>query len=97
MAAANRTPEQVRLELESEREGLAQAVDSLRAGVKEATDVSSKVRANLPVFAAAAAGVGFLIAGGIGATIRLLARREQEEREVWRVGRFSVVDREEAD
>jgi len=96
MAARNdRTPEQVRLELEAERERLAQAVDTLRAGVKDATDVRAKVRDNLPIVAAGALGAGFLLAGGIGATLRLLFRREDEDegREI-RVGRFSIVDRE---
>ena len=54
MAAGNsRTPEQVRNEVVAEREQLADAVDSLRAEVKEATDIRSKVRRNLPVVAAA--------------------------------------------
>jgi hypothetical protein len=94
-AGNNRTPEQVRIELEAERERLAQAVDTLRAGVKDATDVRAKVRDNLPIVAAGALGAGFLLAGGIGATLRLLFRREDEYegREI-RVGRFSIVDRE---
>lgn len=95
MAAGNsRTPEQVRHELEAERERLADAVDTLRAGVKEATDIGSKVRANLPAVAAGAAGVGFLLAGGIGATMRLFARRSREGKEKARFGRFSFVDRD---
>jgi hypothetical protein len=96
MAARNsRTPEQVRLELEAERERLAQAVDTLRAGVKDATDVRAKVRDNLPIVAAGALGAGFLLAGGIGATLRLLFPREEEVegREI-RVGRYSIIDRE---
>jgi hypothetical protein len=96
MAAAgnSRTPEQVRLELEAERERLAQAVDTLRAGVKDATNVSAKIRENLPVAAAAALGAGFFLAGGIGATMRLFARRGREGKEVGRFGRFSLVDRD---
>jgi hypothetical protein len=95
MAAGNtRTPEQVRHELEAERERLATAVDSLRAEVKDATDISSKIRANLPVVAAGAAGLGFFLAGGIGATMRLLARRGREGKEKARFGRFSFVDRD---
>ena len=95
MATGNaRTPEQVRLELEAERERLADAVDSLRAGVKEATDVGAKIRANLPVVAAAAVGAGFFLAGGIGATARLFARRGREGKEKARFGRFSFVDRD---
>ncbi len=95
MAASNaRTPEQVRHELETEREHLAAAVDSLRAEVKEATDVGAKIRGNLPAAAAGAATIGFLLAGGIGATMRLFARRGREGKEKARFGRFSFVDRD---
>ena len=45
---------------------------SLRAEVKEATDIRSKVQRNLPVVAAGAVGAGFILAGGIGATMRRL-------------------------
>lgn len=95
MATGNaRTPEQVRLELEAERERLASAVDSLRAEVKDATDIGGKIRANLPAVAVAALGAGFFIAGGIGATARLFARRGREGKEKARFGRFSFVDRD---
>ena len=95
MAAGNsRTPDQVRDEVVAERERLADAVDTLRAEVKEATDIRSKVRAHLPVVAAGAAGAGFLLAGGIGATMRLFARKGREGKEKARFGRFSFVDRD---
>jgi hypothetical protein len=95
MAAHNdRSTEEVRRELESERERLAQAVDSLRAEVKDATNVGAKLRGNLPVVAAGALGAGFLLAGGIGATMRLVFRRGREGKEKARFGRFSFVDRE---
>jgi hypothetical protein len=95
MAAGNtRTPEQVRHELEAERERLAEAVDTLRAEVKEATDIRSKLKGKAPLVAAGAAGVGFFLAGGIGATMRLLARRGREGKEKARFGRFSFVDRD---
>jgi hypothetical protein len=95
MAAGNsRTTDEVRRELESERERLAQAVDSLRAEVKDATNVGAKLRGNLPVAAAAALGAGFVLAGGIGATMRLLFRRGREGKEKARLGRFSFVDRD---
>jgi ribosomal protein S12 methylthiotransferase accessory factor YcaO len=95
MAAGNsRTTEQVRLELESERESLAHAVDSLRAEVKDVTNVRAKLRGNLPVVAAGALGAGFFLAGGIGATMRLLFRRGREGKEKARFGRFSFVDRD---
>ena len=75
MAGNSRGPEQVRLEIEAEREQLTGAVDSLRDGVAEATNIRAKLRAKLPVVAASALAVGFVVAGGIGATVRLLARR----------------------
>jgi hypothetical protein len=95
MAAGNsRTTDEVRRELESERERLAQAVDSLRAEVKDATDVKAKLRGNLPVVAVGALGAGFFLAGGIGATMRLFFRRGREGKEKARFGPFSFVERD---
>jgi hypothetical protein len=95
MAAGNsRTTDEVRRELQSERERLANAVDSLRAEVKDATNVSAKLRGNLPIVAAGALGAGFFLAGGVGATMRLLFRRGREGKEKARVGRFSFVHRD---
>jgi hypothetical protein len=73
-----RTPETVRREIASEREQLAHAVEELREGLGDATDVAGKLRAKLPAVAAGALGAGFFLAGGIGATMRLLARRGRE-------------------
>ena len=88
-----RTSEQVRREIELEREQLADAVDSLRAGFDQATDISGFIRGRLPPVAAGAVGAGFVLAGGIGATMRLLARRSREGQERVRVGRFRLVRR----
>jgi predicted phosphoribosyltransferase len=73
-----RTPEAVRRDIDAEREELAVAVEQLRGGLSAATDVSSKLRANLPVVTVSALGAGFFLAGGIGATMRLLARKGRE-------------------
>jgi hypothetical protein len=73
-----RTDEDVRRDIEAERERLARAVDSLRDGVGEATDVAGKLRSRLPLVAAGALGAGFVLAGGIGATARLFFRRGRE-------------------
>jgi hypothetical protein len=73
-----RTPDIVRREIESEREQLAQAVEKLREDLGEATDIAGKLRAKLPAVAAGALGAGFFLAGGVGATMRLLARRGRE-------------------
>ena len=82
-----RTQEQIRREIESEREALAQAVDDLRGGF------GGTVRERLPVLAGGALATGFLLGGGIGATMRLLARRGREGRTKATFGPFSLIDR----
>jgi hypothetical protein len=77
-SANGRTVEAVRLDIEAERRELADAVERLRDGLGEATDVAGKLRANLPVVAAGALGAGFFLAGGVGATMRYFARRGRE-------------------
>jgi hypothetical protein len=93
MAAGTRTEAQVRAELAQERDRLAGAVEQLRSEFGEATDVTAKLRARLPVVAAGAVSTGFVLAGGIGATMRLLARRGREGRTKAKVGRFTLVRR----
>ena len=93
MAGNERTPAEIRREIAAEREELAGALEDLRREIGEVTSVADKVRANLPVVAAGALGAGFLLAGGIGATMRLLARRSREGREKARLGPFSFVER----
>jgi hypothetical protein len=84
----------LRREVSAEREQLADAVDDLRAELGEATNVGGKLRANLPAAAAAALGVGFVVAGGIGATMRLVMRRGREGEQKVKVGRFSLLERD---
>jgi hypothetical protein len=91
---SNRTTADVRRDLEAEREQLATAAESLRENIAEATDITGKMRANLPVVAAGAFGVGFLLAGGIGATVRLIFRRGREGEELAQLGRFRLVERD---
>jgi hypothetical protein len=90
----NRTTAQIRSDLEAEREQLAGAVEQLREELGEATDVTGKLKAKLPVVAGAAASVGFVLAGGVGATMRYFARRGREGHEKVRVGRWSISDRD---
>jgi len=89
----HRTPDQVRLEIESEREQLAGAVDHLRDEVRDVTNIGAKVRAKLPVITAGALTAGFIVAGGIGATMRLIGRHREGKTKA-RFGRFSFVDRD---
>ena len=82
-----RTTEQIRREIESEREALARAVEELRGGF------GGTVRARLPVLAGGALAAGFLVAGGVGAAMRLLARRGREGRTKASFGPFRLVAR----
>ena len=94
--AATRTPEQIRAELDAEREELATSVEYLREELGEATDVTAKLKSKLPLVAAGAASAGFVLAGGIGATFRYFARRgrDHDRDEKLRVGRWSIFDRD---
>ena len=92
--ADRRGPADVRREIESERNELASAVDVLRRDLGKAADVGGKLRAHLPAVAAGAAGAGFVLFGGIGATMRLLARRGREGTTKAKLGPFSLVDRD---
>jgi hypothetical protein len=90
---AGKSDTQLREELRTERAALADAVGDLRGAVGRAADVGGKVRAKLPLVAAGAFGLGFLKAGGIGATMRLVMRRGREGDVKAKAGRFRLVGR----
>jgi len=90
---AGKSDTQLREELRTERAALADAVGDLRGAVGRAADVTGKLRANLPLVAAGAFGLGFLKAGGVGATMRLVMRRGREGDVKAKAGRFRLVDR----
>jgi hypothetical protein len=95
MAGSNsRSVADVRRDIETEREQLAGAADTLRDSFSEATDISGRLRANLPAVAVGALGIGFLLAGGVGATARLIFRRGREGETKAVLGRFRLVDRD---
>ena len=76
--ADTRTPEVVRDEIDMERRRLAAAVADLRDQVGAATDVNARLRARSRLLAPTAFAGGFVVAGGIGASMRYLARRGRE-------------------
>jgi Protein of unknown function (DUF3618) len=90
MPTNGRTAEQVRREIEAERDQLTGAVDHLRGELGHVTDIAAKAKARLPLVAGAAASLGFVLAGGIGATMRYAARRGREGDEKVQVGRWSL-------
>jgi len=83
--------ERLRKQLSAEREQLADAVETLRSEVGAAADIGGKLRSKLPVAAAGALGLGFVVAGGIGATARLVFRRGREGGGAAKAGRFLIV------
>lgn len=89
-----RTTDQVRKDIDSEREQLASALDDLRGSIGEAADIGGRLKAKLPLVAGAAASMGFVLAGGIGATGRYFARRGREGNERVRVGKLSLFSRD---
>ena len=88
------TEEQLRKDIDAERERLGSAVDELRASISAAADIGGKVRSKLPLVAGAAASAGFVLAGGVGATARYFARRGREGHERARVGKLSLFQRD---
>jgi hypothetical protein len=89
-----RAEEQIRKDIDAERERLASALDELRGSIADAADIGGRLRAKLPLVAAAAASAGFVVAGGIGATARYFARRGREGHERARVGPLSLFQRD---
>jgi hypothetical protein len=84
------TEHEIRRELALERTQLAQALEEFRAS----SDLGKQVRARLPLVLAGAFVVGFVLAGGIGATMRLAFRRSREGRTAARLGRYTLVERD---
>jgi hypothetical protein len=94
MAGRNsRTVADVRRDIEAEREQLAGAAESLRESLGEATNIGGKLRSNLPAAAVGALGLGFVLAGGVGATARLVFRRGREGETKAKAGRFRLTSR----
>jgi hypothetical protein len=76
--AETRTPEQLRRDIAREREHLAHALEQLRTQVGGTLDVRRKLGAHAGILAPAAFAAGFVVSGGIGATMRYFARRGRE-------------------
>jgi hypothetical protein len=93
MATDNPDTAGLRQRIETERNALATSVDSLRNEISEATNISAKLRGKLPAAAGGALAVGFVLGGGIGATVRLIFRKGREGETKARAGRFRLVGR----
>ena len=88
-APAAETEEQVRAQIAAEREQLVAAVEEMRS----VAGPTAVLRSKLPMLAVGAFAAGFVLGGGIGATMRLIFRRGREGKEEARVGRFALIRR----
>ena len=72
--AQQRSPEQIRSDIEQHRQELGVAVNRLRGEVQRATDWRSQILANKEKVMAGAAVAGFIIGGGLS----ILSRRNRD-------------------
>ena len=75
--AASRSPEQIRTSIETTREELAFSVNDLRSKVSELTNWRRQLAENRQAALVGAAVAGFVIGGGVAATVSLLRRRRR--------------------
>jgi hypothetical protein len=72
---ANRSPEQIRASIEETRRELSFSVNDLRSKVAEIADWRRQLAENRSAALTTAAVTGFVIGGGIAATVSLFRRR----------------------
>jgi uncharacterized protein DUF3618 len=75
MSSMARSPEQIRSSIEETRRELAFSVNDLRSKVTELTDWRRQLVENRQAALVGAAVAGFVIGGGIAATVSLFRRR----------------------
>ena len=73
-AGAQRTPEQIRQDIERHRQELGQSVARLRGEIAEATDWRGFIARNEQKVLVGAAVAGFVLGGGIGGFFGLFRR-----------------------
>ena len=72
-----RTPEQIRTSIEEARKELSFSVRDLRSKVRELTDWRRQLAEHREAALVGAAVAGFVLGGGVAATVSLLRRRRQ--------------------
>ena len=75
MATESRSPEQIRNQLEETRRELAYSVNDLRSKVNEISNWRKQLSENREKAIVGAAVAGFLLGGGVAATVSLIRRR----------------------
>jgi dienelactone hydrolase len=74
---ASRSPEQIRTSIEETRRDLAFSVNDLRSKVSELTNWRRQLSENRQTALVGAAVAGFVIGGGVAATVSLIRRRRR--------------------
>ena len=74
---APRSPQQIRSEIEETRRELAFSVNDLRSKVSEITNWRKQLADNRQAALVGAAVAGFVIGGGVAATVSLIRRRRR--------------------
>ncbi len=72
--AAGRTPEQIRASVEETRRDLTYSLNDLQGKIAEITDWRRQLERNKRAAVIGAAVAGFVVGGGIAATVGLLRR-----------------------
>jgi hypothetical protein len=72
---ASRSPQQIRSEIEETRRELSFSVNDLRSKVSEITNWRKQLADNRQAALVGAAVAGFVIGGGVAATVSLIRRR----------------------
>jgi hypothetical protein len=75
MAAGSRSPEMIRASIEETRRDLAFSVNDLRSKVGELTNWRGQLVRNRKTALIGAAVAGFVIGGGVAATVSIISRR----------------------
>jgi dienelactone hydrolase len=71
----SRSPEQIRTSIEETRRDLAFSVNDLRSKVSEITNWRRQLADNRQAVLVGAAVAGFVVGGGVAATVSLIRRR----------------------
>jgi hypothetical protein len=79
-AGAQRTPEEIRRDIEEHRRELGASVDRLRGEIKRATDWRAQVVAHQQQVLIGAAVAGFVIGGGIAGVTGILRRGKRKKK-----------------
>jgi uncharacterized protein DUF3618 len=77
---ATRTPEQIRASIEANRKELGSSLEALRGQVEELTNWRKQLAAHQREAIIAAAAVGFVLGGGIGAVGGIVFGRKRRKR-----------------